>query len=283
MKMSKLVKYLYHVPPPSRVRSPEKPMSVLALGLSRSGTDSLRAALMHLGYVNCYHGTSTVDEGWADSRGWYDLLIRKFHGPGQDDTKGKDTITTADFDAILGDCMAITDIPAVMFGPELLAAYPDAKVILNRRSDLKQWKDSFRATTLSAEQSWFIWLVSFFNAELFWMERIFILCINALFHGDYERNAEKTYQNHYDELEGILGASGRDYLKWEVQEGWSPLCQFLGKEEPEISFPWRNSRENHDDKIGALVGTRVKVALQRILVIFGAAFCLILALWWRPM
>ena len=113
---------LYHVQPPTRTRPPEKPMAVLALGLSRSGTDSLRYALMHLEYLDCYHGHYTVDqEVWADSRAWHNLLTRKFHSDSKLTTSSTTTtstttnnITAADLDAVLGNCMAVTEIPAVM-------------------------------------------------------------------------------------------------------------------------------------------------------------------------
>ena len=251
-------------------------MAVLALGLSRSGTDSLRSALMHLEYVNCYHGYSTIDEGWADSRAWHSLLIRKFHSNSPTSTPN---ITTADLDAVLGNCMAVTDIPAVMFGHELLRAYPDAKVILNRRSDLKQWKESFRSTTYAAEQSWVMWVLSFFNAELFWMEQIFILIIDALFHGDFEKNAEEAYVKHYEDLESTLKDSGREFLRWEVDHGWGPLCEFLGKGVPDTAFPRRNARTAHDETIGKLVKARTEKAMLNMAIVIGTVLVAGFAVW----
>jgi hypothetical protein len=101
-------------------------MSVLGPGLPRSGTDTLRHALLHLGFTDCYHGQSTISaRAWVDCHAWYRLLVRKFH------TSQPAKLTAADFDAILGDCMAATDVPAVLFAAELLDAYPGAKVVLN--------------------------------------------------------------------------------------------------------------------------------------------------------
>ena len=42
--------------------------------------------------------------------------------------------------------MAITDLPAARFAPELIAAYPNAKVILNKRDDADAWYRSFDET-----------------------------------------------------------------------------------------------------------------------------------------
>jgi hypothetical protein len=243
---------------------PTKPMSVLALGLPRSGTDSLRHALPHLGFADCYHGQSTIPaRDWLDCHALYRLLVRKIH------TSQPAKFTTADFDAMLGDCMAATDLPAVMFATELLDAYPRAKVVLNRRYNVGAWKSSFYDTTLRAEESWFMWVVVFSSAELFWMERIFIIIINVVFKGDFERNAEEVYVRHYEELEAKLKEKGRRNLSWEVEEGWEPLCRFLGVDVLEVEFPRRNARVNHDEIIGALVKGRVMRAMLNMLMLLG--------------
>ena len=40
-----------------------------------------------------------------------------------------------------------------------------------------------------------------------------MLIIDALFHGDFEKNADEAYVRHYQDLEATLKDSGRDYLK----------------------------------------------------------------------
>lgn len=52
--MEVLERAVYHEEKPPRIR--RSPMKVLALGLSRSGTESLRNALSTLGYDHVYHG-----------------------------------------------------------------------------------------------------------------------------------------------------------------------------------------------------------------------------------
>ena len=254
-------------------------MSVLALGLSRTGTESLRAGLLHLGYQDCYHGYSTINAGgWRDSRGWHKLLTRKLMSSASSKPL---QITAEEFDEILGDCMAVTDIPAVMFASELLDAYPEAKVIVNRRTSVQEWKASFRSTTYAAEQSWVMWLCSFFNAELFWMERIFIMIIQDLVGKDFEMNAESAYLRHYEQLEGKLREKNREYLNWHVQEGWKPICEFLGRDVPKVKFPRKNQRDDHDRTIESLMKKRVAAALGRISVAVGCILAIMLALWLR--
>lgn len=43
-----------------------------------------------------------------------------------------------DWDQLLGHCQAVCDLPAAAFAPELIAAYPNAKVILTIR-DPDSW------------------------------------------------------------------------------------------------------------------------------------------------
>lgn len=125
------------------------------------------------------------------------------------------------FDRILGDKEATTDVPAAWFAAELLQAYPDAIVILNRRRDVKAWKASFRASVLPMMQSWKYWLASWFEAELFWGVWLTRLGHQRfLFNGNFEANAEKAYIEHYQSLEAILQAEGRSYLDWSVEDDW---------------------------------------------------------------
>jgi hypothetical protein len=48
-----------------------------------------------------------------------------------------------EFDGLLGHCEAVTDTPPADFGPELVAAYPEAKVVIVQR-DFEAWERSYR-------------------------------------------------------------------------------------------------------------------------------------------
>jgi hypothetical protein len=85
----------------------------------------MKAALHILGYDDVYHGTD-VYSNIKDCDMWIDALNAKYFG------KGK-PFGRAEFDKLLGHCAAITDGPANCFGPELIDAYPTAKVVLVER------------------------------------------------------------------------------------------------------------------------------------------------------
>ena len=58
---------------------------------------------------------------------WLEAIEAKFDG------KGK-PYGRAEFDKLLGHCQGVSDIPAILFAEELIAAYPEAKVILTNRN-----------------------------------------------------------------------------------------------------------------------------------------------------
>lgn len=61
------------------------------------------------------------------------------------------TFDKEDWDQLLGHCQAVCDLPAAAFAPELIAAYPKAKVVLTMR-DPDSWHkyDPHPPTTICA-------------------------------------------------------------------------------------------------------------------------------------
>ena len=54
---------------------------------------------------------------------------------------------------LLDHCNAVTDLPAAQFHTELIAAYPEAKVILTTR-DMEAWYESVMSTVQKNRESW---------------------------------------------------------------------------------------------------------------------------------
>lgn len=67
----------------------------------------------------------------------------------------------------------MTDAAASVFAAELIAAYPDAKVVLNYRKDLDAWHESAIKTLLSVWDSWLIFALSCLGKELFWVWHVY--------------------------------------------------------------------------------------------------------------
>lgn len=141
-------------------------MQVICVGLPRSATESLQHALLRLGYDYTYHGWDIIFEQPHNMRGWSNLARRKFMGTV--DSGGDCEITAEDFDVLIGHAVAVCDAPASVFASEMIRAYPDAKVILNLNSDLDRWHASAQNNIVSVNRSWFLWLMSWTQADLFW-------------------------------------------------------------------------------------------------------------------
>ncbi|KAJ7206373.1 hypothetical protein GGX14DRAFT_457666, partial [Mycena pura] len=121
-------------------RRRQVPLEVLGLGFSRTGTSSLTAmrdALEMLGYNVTNHGFR-VGPNPNERALWTKAVNAKFYGKGN-------RYGRMEWDQLLGHCMAVTDVPHILFAEDLIAAYPDAKVILTTR-DPEEWWRSYSST-----------------------------------------------------------------------------------------------------------------------------------------
>ena len=158
-----LENYVYAMPiPPPRSRT--KPMEVIAIGPPRSATESLQAALLRLGYDHTHHGWDIVFEEPSYCRAWGRLARRKFFN----DPPNKGPITTADFDEVLGNSVAVTDAAGSVFAAEMIRAYPDAKIVINKRKDLDKWLASMDESVLDVNRNNLLWFMSWFDSRLWW-------------------------------------------------------------------------------------------------------------------
>lgn len=227
----RLLHLIYPLDIPNKSR--DRPLEVLAVGLSRTGTDSLRQALLELGYQDVYHGFS-YGASQNDSIQWIRL--------GQAQKSGnKAFLNASEFDRVLGHCDAVTDIPAAGFAAELLNLHPEAKVILNYREDVDAWVTSCLNSieqTSGSGQPWYEYFLSCFESSLFWRQWSYWWVWARRFGGDFEGNGKEWYLRHYREMDEKL--KGREHLKWKVEDGWGPLCKFLGKPVPQRAFPKGN-------------------------------------------
>ncbi|KIX01193.1 uncharacterized protein Z518_08918 [Rhinocladiella mackenziei CBS 650.93] len=247
------------------------PMQVLVLGLGRTGTESIRKALVHLGYDGTYHGYTAAVESPLDCVLWLEALAGKFD-------KTREQYDIDDWDNLLGNYQAVCDIPAVCFAEELIRTYPNAKVILsNRHVDI--WHASVKTALLANMFNWWVALVDF----LAWLtrsrhrfaRRMFIKAFDSYF-GDFEKNGKAVFEEHYSMVRRLCGEK---HLEYSVEEGWEPLCRFLGKEVPQIPFPNGNARAETTARIQAIVGVEVR-RLIRLASWMAAAMVFILVVAW---
>jgi len=231
-----ILKLVYPIKEPNRTRTRE--LKVLCLGLGRTGTDSLRTALAELGYCEIHHGYRYVSpSNPGEQPQWLRLALAKYkyHDP--------TFLNRREFDKVLGDCEAVTDMPSAVFGPELLKAYPEAKVVLNRRRDPEAWVESQKKTLYAMSTTWQSFIRPYFQPELFWITLTTPWFLQPKCDWNFEKNGLNMYEDHYAELEAVCREQGRQWLDWTVEDGWEPLCEFLQKDVPDGKpFPTGNEK-----------------------------------------
>jgi Sulfotransferase domain len=120
----------------------EIPMKILCLGYSRTGTLSLYTALQMLGY-RPYHMAEAIQNADVDMPCWAEGIEAKLLGKGKpwgreefDKLTGKHDVRrqSHSLSTVEAHCgQAVLDVPCILFVEEMIAAYPDAKVILTER------------------------------------------------------------------------------------------------------------------------------------------------------
>ncbi|KAF2753867.1 hypothetical protein EJ05DRAFT_504469 [Pseudovirgaria hyperparasitica] len=222
------------------------PLQVLGFGASRTGTSSLREALEILGYKDTYHMRNIMrDQNTSEAAMWCEALAAKYEATGK-------PYTRADWDQLLGHCMATTDTPTIFFMPELAAAYPDAKIILTTRDSPEQWYASVQNTLVPLTRMMLPGTSLWARIYQFFLPDLPTQTLNEkiALHGDMRKfldfNPERgaaSYREHKEAVYDIVKDTPERFLEMNVKEGWEPLCKFLGKPLPlnekgeKIPFP----------------------------------------------
>lgn len=191
-------------------------LDVIGAGLGRTGTLSLKLALEQLGVSPCYHTMEIAANVRTALPLWNDAIRR---GP--------------DWDRIFKGYRATVDYPGCLFWRELMAHYPEAKVILTTR-DPDSWFESVSETifpskrkgTLLGEQG---------------------LALSDFLRRDFgDRIGDRAFMTAYFQRwnEAVIENVPADrLLVFDANDGWDPLCAFLGIACPGTAYPWLHARE----------------------------------------
>ncbi|KAJ8112426.1 hypothetical protein OPT61_g5200 [Boeremia exigua] len=203
------------------------PMRVLVLGLPRTNTASLISALRRLDY-NPYTMRSLVTNP-DHIPAWQKAANSTQRAPG----------LPLPINDILSDYDALADLPGCILAPQLIAAYPDAKVILTTRR-YETWERSMQES---------IWVL--FTWRLFELCRVLgvsqmaplIRLLHTLFGvhngNQYGGNAtRRAYEAHNEKVRELVSRDKLLEIDAEDESGWNELCVFLGREKPEgVEYP----------------------------------------------
>lgn len=198
-------------------------MKVVGAGFGRTGTLTLKRALEILGQGPCYHMEELIKHPghagtWeAASRGEPVDWKQFFEGWGSS-----------------------VDWPACSYYQQILAAHPEARVILSVRNP-ERWYQSCRETIYLPSSLFPMRVV------LPWipgMRRIFTMAKRLVWETTFEGRFEdkafalQRFQTHIDQVKASVPPD--KLLVFEAAQGWEPLCRFLNLPVPQEPFPHVN-------------------------------------------
>ena len=201
-------------------------MRLINVGLGRTGTTSLKAALELLGFAPVYHTTDLFRSGKE-----MDLWEAALEGGALSLSKGEQV----DWRAFFAD-YDVADWPAALLYRDIINAHPEAKVLLTVR-DPEQWFESINGMGKQVQR---------LKLPIPRLRRIkrFVdrYALNGLFGGKADDRTHMIgfFEQYIEEIKAFVPE--QRLLVYNVREGWDPLCDFLDVETPQQPFPRLNQR-----------------------------------------
>jgi Sulfotransferase domain len=228
--------------PPVPAGIPSPTLTVIGVGLGRTGTLSLHAALERLGFAPCEHMTNCFAHPERFAL-WLEALRRKQAGE------------PIDWRPLFSGFRATLDWPGAYFWRELVAAHPEARVILTVRAP-ERWYDSARATIYAASQARTATLASRLLYGLMALldpragqgfRTVQETVWNGTFGGRFADREEAMNRFHQHNCDVEATVPPERLLVFDVKQGWEPLCAFLGVPVPAGEpFPHVNDAADFD-------------------------------------
>ena len=196
------------------------PLEIIGAGFGRTGTNSLKLALEHLGFGPCHH--------------MFEVRDNPEHLPDWEAAAHGDTV---DWDRVFQGYRSQVDWPGARYWRDLAAHFPQAKVILTVR-DPDAWFDSVQATIVP------------FLAARGTHQSPHMNAIAEMAHRSIEAqvfdnrmsdraHATRVFRQHIAEVQSEV--PGDRLLTFDLRDGWRPLCAFLDVDAPDMPFPKTNS------------------------------------------
>jgi hypothetical protein len=218
-------------------------LKLINAGLGRTGTTSLKAALERLGYGPSYHMFDIISS--ADRLEQWERIVCDAQPP--------------DWEAVFDGFTSAADGPAAIYYRQISEAFPEAKIILTTR-DAEGWYQStydtlyqfvLKAGNSPPEGNSTPARIARLTTTLFW---------DGLFDGRFadKKHAIEVFHNYNQEVRRNVDPDR--LLVFDVEQGWEPLCAFLGVDVPPEDFPRANDTESMRGRVGRFAGGADAVA-----------------------
>ncbi|KAK2689034.1 hypothetical protein QWA68_011585 [Fusarium oxysporum] len=212
--------------------SEEVPLLVIGAGLPRAATSSMQAAFEKLGCGPCMHMAEILPHP-SRLRLFIAALREKNPEVRQKMVK-----------QLIHGHRSICDLPVVYFTPDMMDAYPDAKIVLNQRPDPEVWAKSAEESFWFFFSPWFYWVGLLWSSDRMWytlnMESI---NLGKEKYGSANIFSAEMYSKYNEEVLAEAKKRNREVLQFKAEDGWEPLCKFLGKDVRSEPFPRLNEKK----------------------------------------
>jgi hypothetical protein len=224
-------------------------LQVIGVGMHRTGSMSVKAALERLGFGPCYHGLEALRRS-TDGDRWLEAY-RVTEAGGE-----------VDWSVIFDGYRSTLDWPTIHFWEQLAAAYPEAKILLTDRDPERWWESHLAMFQLSAEVEAELTDEQRRGAEesgFARMQTALGTIVPATFDGLVFDKAHclRVFRDHYERVRCTIPAER--LLVYRVEEGWEPLCRFLDVPSPPGPFP----RVNVGSSLRRNIQTAMRLAETR--------------------
>lgn len=207
-------------------------VEVIGAGFGRTGTASLKRALELLGVGPCHHMSEVLKQP-ASAAGWAAAL-------------NGDAARLPD---LLAGYRATVDFPGCLLWRELVECFPRAKVVLTVREPAR-WYRSARATILSQDRESRVGRLAAVGGDglVDALTSLSAAMAGRGFRRDLgEAETIAVFQRHNESVR--VGAPAERLLAYEVEQGWAPLCGFLGVDVPDVPFPRGNDAASFQQNV----------------------------------
>ena len=227
-------------------------LKIIGVGFGRTGTTSLYTALNELGFP-CYHMFEVIrnKQNKTHLDFWLDVANSEPGAP-------------HDWEQVFSKYTAAVDNPACVVWRELRAAYPNAKFVLTLHpKGAAVWYESTIQTIYAPMRMWQFKLL---EAVTPFGRKFGAMCRKLVWqrgHQNTIEDREAAIAYYHEHIETIKAAIPADrLLVFSVDQGWDPLCDFIGVPVPTSAFPNINDRaEFQKIKRGMAAGVYVILGL----------------------
>lgn len=210
-------------------------LQVIGAGLPRTATSSLQAAFEELGVDPCLHMAQVIPHPNRQQ-----LLLDA--GCEEDTAKRRELVHR-----LVDGYAAVCDMPGIFFLEDLMDMYPDAKVVLSVRPDAETWAQSSYCSLGFFFTPWFYACGLLWKTDRLWYRvNMYTLDWGRERLGESDIFSGRFYERYNAFVREIARKREREILEFKAEDGWKPLCAYLGKDVPDTPFPRVNERKTLD-------------------------------------